>query len=386
RGGRRPRGAPAAPAGVRPRPMPETNVRRIVWRNADVARVLSMGALFLFLWKFFWMVHAALFLALLATLIAVVLHAPARLLSRWLPFRFAFLLVVLCFAAALVGLLVKLVPQVVDQTTLLARQLPDALSSVADWYKQKTGAPPDPALAASISRQAGEFAGRFVPLAFNAIGTVLGAAAVLVLAVCLAAQPELYRGLLLGVTPRETRERWERLYDEAGRSVRAWMIGKSLEMLLVGVATVVGLTLFGVPGALALGAFAGLLEFIPNLGPTVGAAPAVLAAFAVSPSKALWVAVYFMVQQQVAAALFLPLVERKAVRIPPAVLLVWQLMLAVGFGLLALFVATPLLAVIVVAVRVLHVEPAEARQQWDRREPGAALPDEAAAGAPGAVP
>jgi hypothetical protein len=50
------------------------------------------------------------------------------------------------------------------------------------------------------------------------------------------------------------------------------------------------------------------------------------------------------------------------------VLLVWQLMLALGFGLMALFVATPLLAVIVVAVRILYVEPQEARSQWDRRE------------------
>jgi predicted PurR-regulated permease PerM len=50
------------------------------------------------------------------------------------------------------------------------------------------------------------------------------------------------------------------------------------------------------------------------------------------------------------------------------VLLIWQLMLAVGFGALALFVATPLLAVIVVVVRVLYYEPARARQEWDRRE------------------
>jgi predicted PurR-regulated permease PerM len=369
--------------------MPETVVRRIVWRTADVARVLSLGALFLFLWRFFWLVHAALFLALLAVLIAVVIDAPVRLLRRVVPFRLAFALVLLCFLGAIAALLVKIVPQMLEQGTMLARQLPAALSSVADWYKHKTGAPPDPALAASLNRQAGEFAGRFLPLAFNAIGAVLGAAAVLVLAAFLAAQPELYRGLLLRAVPQPSRPRWERLYAQAGANVRAWIIGKSLEMLALGVTTTIALTLFGVPGALALGTFAGLLEFVPNLGPTIGAVPAVLAAFTLSPGKALGVAVYFLVQQQVAAALFVPLVERRAVNIPPAVLLVWQLMLAVGFGVLALFVATPLLAVIAVAVRVLYLEPAEERQQWDRRDPGAALPQawagEEGPGAPGSA-
>jgi predicted PurR-regulated permease PerM len=351
--------------------MADTGVRRIVWRSADAARVLALGAFFLFLWRFFWLIHHALFLLLLAALIAVVLHAPARALSRWIPFRLAFALVLAAFLGALAALLFRIVPQVVDQGTMLAQELPRTLDSIGRWYTQKAGAPPDPALAGSVGRQAAEFAGRFVPMAFNAIGVLLGGSAVLVLAVFLAAQPELYRGLLLRAMHPEARPRWERVYDEAGRSVRAWMIGKSLEMLLIGVATTVGLTLFGVPGALALGAFAGLMEFIPNVGPTVGALPAVLAAFAVSPGKALGVALYFLVQQQIAAALFLPLVERRAVNIPPAVLLTWQMMLAIGFGPLALFVATPLLAVLTVMARVLYYEPAEARQQWDRRDPAA---------------
>jgi hypothetical protein len=56
------------------------------------------------------------------------------------------------------------------------------------------------------------------------------------------------------------------------------------------------------------------------------------------------------------------------VDIPAAALLIWQLMLAVGFGLLGLFIATPLLAVIVVTLRVLWVEPSEERHTWNRRD------------------
>lgn len=348
--------------------MPDSVVRRITWRNADVAHVFTIGLLFLFVWKFFWMVYSALFLALLSVLLAIVLHAPARWLARWIPWRVAFPLVVAVFLLSMGGLLVAMIPQLVDQVTLLATQLPAALDSAADWYRQKTGRPPDAEMSRRVSEQAAEFAGRFVPLAFNMISAAVGSFALVVLAIFLAAEPAIYRTLLLRLASPEARPRWERVYDEAGTSLRAWVIGKALTMLVIGIATYVGLRLFGLPGALALGAFAALMEFVPNIGPTIAAIPAILAGFAISPALALYVAIFYFVLQQVQNAVTVPLVERRAVNIPPAALLIWQLMLAVGFGLLALFVATPLLAVLVVAVRILYLEPQEERLQWDRRE------------------
>ena len=93
-----------------------------------------------------------------------------------------------------------------------------------------------------------------------------------------------------------------------------------------------------------------------------------IAAFLISPGTALWVAIFYFLLQQLQSGIAVPLVERRAVDIPPAALLIWQIMLAIGFGLLGLFVATPLLAVIIVAVRVMYLEPSEDRQTWDRRE------------------
>jgi predicted PurR-regulated permease PerM len=349
--------------------MPESSsVRRITWRSADVVRALGLVVLFLFLWKFFWMVHSALFLVLLAVLIGIIINAPARALSRWLPFQVSFVLVLLGFLAGVGYLLVRMIPQLVTQGTQVAAQLPAALDSMAAWYQAKTGKAPDPALAADLNRQLSQFLARFVPMAFNAISLALGSFAIIVLAAFLAAQPGLYRGLLLSVVPEEARPRWTRLYDEAGGNLRAWVIGKACTMLAVGVATYIGLTLLKVPGALALAAFAALMEFIPNFGPTIAAIPAMVAAFSVQPVLAAYVAIFYFLLQQVQNAITVPLVERRAVNIPPAALLVWQLMLAIGFGVLALFVATPLLAVLVVAVRILYLEPAEELKQWDRRE------------------
>jgi predicted PurR-regulated permease PerM len=358
--------------------MAEAEVRRIIWRSADVARIFAMGMLFLFLWRFFWMVHSALFIVILAILIAIVIHAPAKRLERWgLPFRFALPLMTVVFVGGLVGLLVAMVPHVMQQVRLLATELPVALESVQTWFRSQAGEGPGSQFSQNITRQATEFIGRFVPMAFNMIATLLGSFAIIVLATFFAAQPELYRDLLLRVVPAESRDRWERVYTEAGRNLRHWTVGKALTMLFIGVVTYVGLTLFKIPGALALAAFAALMEFIPNFGPTIAAAPAVVAAFAISPGTALYVALFYFLLQQVQNAITVPLVERRAVNIPPAMLLVWQLMLAVGFGLMALFVATPLLAIIVVAVRILYFEKQEEKQLWDRREatPPTPLPD-----------
>lgn len=346
----------------------DSTVRRITWRTSDVARVFGLAILFVFIWRFFWLVHNALFLGLIAVLIAIVIAAPARFFARWIPYKVAFGLSVVGFLSLVGGTIVAVMPQVIEQVGLLAAQLPATAEAVTLWVEERTGAEPNSGTAARVQEQLTEFVGRFVPLAFNMIGMVLGSFAVLILAIFLAAQPSVYRALVLRAVPAGSRDAWERVYDEAGRNLELWVIGKAITMLLVGLATWCGLVLFGIPGALALGALAAVLEFIPNFGPTIAAVPAVAAAFLISPTKALSVAIFYFVLQQIQSALTVPLVERRAVNIPPAALLAWQLMLVIGFGFLGLFVATPLLAVLAVALRVLYFEPAEEREAWDRRE------------------
>jgi predicted PurR-regulated permease PerM len=364
--------------------MAESAVRRITWRNADIARILLLGMLFMFLWHFFWMVYSAVFVALIAVLLAIVLHAPARLLARWMPFRLSFTLVVLSFIIGFGLLMVAIIPQILHQFVLLSQEVPEAMNEAGAWLSERTGIERDEEMINEMNAQFVGFMERFLPFAFGLISAVIGSFAILVLAIFLGAQPEVYRNLIIRVTPPPSRARIARVYDEAGKCLRNWVIGKAISMLAIGIITWIGLLLFGIPGALALAAIAALLEFVPNLGPTIAAIPAIIAAFLISPATALWVAVFYIVLQQIQSGISVPLVERRAVNIPPAALLVWQLMLAIGFGILGLFVATPLLAVIVVAVRILYIEPTEERYEWDRRDATARSPELAGGDATGA--
>src|SRR5690606_1494221 len=283
------------------------------------------------------------------------------------------------FLMSLGGLMIAVIPQVLDQFGQLSQELPAAVNEAGDWLSDRTGVERDAEFAREMNTQFLGFMERFLPLAFGAISAVIGSFAIVVLAIFLGSQPEVYRNLIIRVTPPPSRPRIARVYDEAGRSLRNWVIGKALSMLAIGIITWIGLLLFGIPGALALAAIAALLEFIPNLGPTLAAIPAIVAAFLISPATALWVAVFYIVLQQIQSGISVPLVERRAVNIAPAALLVWQLMLAIGFGILGLFVATPLLAVIVVAVRILYIEPTEERYAWDRRDASTGSPETTAA-------
>ncbi|MDR0788123.1 MAG: AI-2E family transporter [Gemmatimonadota bacterium] len=348
--------------------MADNLVRRITWRTADVARVLSLGLVFLFLWRFFWMVYSAIFIALLAVLVAIVLYAPARYLSRWIPFRISFTLTTLAFLGALVALLLAIIPQVARQVTELAIELPEAIRDAGDWLAERSEMARDPRVIASVNRQLADFAGRFIPFAYNAISVAMGSFAILIMAVFLAWKPDLYREMILNMTPPPNRVSMARVYDRTGESLKTWVLGKAATMLMVGIGTWVGLRLFGIPGALALAAFAGLLEFVPNLGPVIASVPAIMAGFLISPSTAAWVALFYFGLQQVQNGITVPLIEQRAVNVPPAALLVWQVMLAVGFGILGLFVATPLLAIVMTATRIFYMEPSENHFAKDRRE------------------
>ncbi len=137
-------------------------------------------------------------------------------------------------------------------------------------------------------------------------------------------------------------------------------------MVAIASITTVGLLALGVKSALPLGIIAGILEFIPNIGPLLSAIPAILIAFADAPSKALAVAVLYWGIQFVENNLLIPYLMQEELDLPPALTLLWQALMAIVFGFVGLFIAVPLLAAIMVAVRMLYVrgtvpEPSPAR-------------------------
>ena len=108
--------------------------------------------------------------------------------------------------------------------------------------------------------------------------------------------------------------------------------------------------------AVALGVIAGLLEFVPTVGPIMAAVPAVAMGFLDSPEKALSVGLAYLVIQQLEGHLLIPLLMKEGMDLPPALTIVTQGVMALLFGFLGLMVAVPLLAAVIVPIKLLYVQ------------------------------
>ena len=174
----------------------------------------------------------------------------------------------------------------------------------------------------------------------------------------LAAQPELYRVGMLKLVPARGRALAAQALAASGRALRLWLLGRIVSMAVVGTLTWLGLTVIGVPSALALALVAALLEFVPFIGPILSAVPAVLLAFAESPEMAIWTALLFLAIQQFEGNVLEPLVQQRAVDLPPALLLFALVAGGLVFGVVGVILAAPLTVVLYVLVKRLYVQEA----------------------------
>ncbi|MCB1023830.1 MAG: AI-2E family transporter, partial [Acidobacteria bacterium] len=201
---------------------------------------------------------------------------------------------------------------------------------------------------------------KFLTSIGGAFSSTFGAAAnvlvILLLAIYLASEPQTYITGLIKLFPIGRRERIRDVAVEIGETLRWWLVGKFFSMLIIGFLTTIGLSIIGVPLALSLGIVAALLAFIPNFGPIVAVIPAVLFALAESPVKAIYVLILYLSIQLVESYLITPMIERETVSLPPVLTIFFQIFLGVLVGGLGLILATPLLTVIIVIVKMLYIE------------------------------
>jgi predicted PurR-regulated permease PerM len=143
-------------------------------------------------------------------------------------------------------------------------------------------------------------------------------------------RPKLHRYLLRLFEDQGAEAKAEALVVAIEKQVGGWVRGELLLMLVIGVMTYAGLMLLGVPYALPLAVIAGLLEAVPNLGPTIAAIPAIIIALTISPIIALGTLILSVVIQQLENNLIVPKIMQSATGTEP---LITILVLLVGFAL-----------------------------------------------------
>lgn len=239
----------------------------------------------------------------------------------------------------------------------VAPPVADSLPTVADSTSRVEAPQLHGRLVDAFYRQVGRLKALALGILTSTLAVFGGFVLVLFLAVYIAADPDVYkRGLLLLFSPA-ARTRLSPVLGAIAVKLRRWLGTQAIAMLVIGTVTTIVLWIIGVRAALPLGILAGILEFIPNIGPTLSAIPAVVVAFVDSPQKALIVMIAYWGIQFLENNLLIPYLMKEQLDLPPALTMMTQVVMAYVFGLMGLFVATPLLAAIMVAVQMLHVEP-----------------------------
>lgn len=303
-----------------------------------------------------WQLAHVLLLLFGAVLVAVLLRSVASLIEQFTPIpgRWAVGLACLLVAALLGGFAALLGAQIRTQALALVEATPDLIDATEDWLgldgiggwldERRSDVMESGDLVADVAST-------------STLLVSIGAEVLVVIAsgIYLALSPGLYRDGLVKLVPAQHQPEAQGTLDAVGRALKLWLLGQLMAMLLVGVLTTFGLWLLGVPSALALGFLAGLLEFVPFVGPLVSAVPAVALSLAESPATALWTAGLYVVIQQVEGNLITPLIQQRTVNLPPVLTIFAILAFGVLFGPLGVVLASPLAVVCFVLVKKLWV-------------------------------
>lgn len=194
----------------------------------------------------------------------------------------------------------------------------------------------------------------FFKSTFGILGDVY---VVLFIGIFFTASPRLYKQGVIKLIPPKSQRKAESVLNDVGVNLKKWLKGKLFAMLVVFILTSTGLLIMGVPMALALALIAGILNFIPNFGPLIALIPAVLVGFGEGTSTALWVAVLYILVQVAESNFITPLVQQRLISIPPALIIIAQLLIAPLTGGWGLLLATPLMVIIIVLVENLYIRP-----------------------------
>ncbi|MBI2263286.1 AI-2E family transporter [Candidatus Berkelbacteria bacterium] len=292
-----------------------------------------------------WFLIKTIDILILFFMVLVIVAALSPVVDRWslkMPRVIAVLLVYLLILLVIGGSFSLIIPPLVEQLTKLAQDLPHLLDKVSPFYESVKNA-----LTAS-SETLGNLSSHLSKLSSNLYQTTLGFISgvvaiftILVLSFYLLMEKDGATKLIAGLLPLNQKEKVADVFQKIGLKMGAWLRGQIVLALIVGVLVLIGLWLIQIPFPLALAVWAAFTELIPYIGPILGAIPAIIIGFLISPLTGILTILIYVIIQQIEANFLVPKVMQKAVGLSPVVIILALLIGGKLLGFLGVIIAIP---------------------------------------------
>jgi len=287
-----------------------------------------------------------------------------RRLPRWL----AILLVYVTIVGVIIFVSLLVIPPMIDQAQELWAGLP-AFVERAQSFLLDRGLLTHPFTLEDAVRAApgsGDAVGRVATAFTNVIGAIFGLITVLILTFYLLIDSDALFAAFLRLFPSSERARVADISTKISEKVSAWLSGQLILAGTIGFTAAIGLYLLGVPYFYVLALVAAFGELVPLIGPILSAIPAVLVALSLSPRLALFVLIFFVVQQQFENHLLVPKVMSRQVGVSAVVVITALLIGGSLLGILGALLAVPSAAIVQVMVQEVLDERDRLAEEADR--------------------
>ncbi|MBD3321739.1 MAG: AI-2E family transporter [Chitinivibrionales bacterium] len=291
-------------------------------------------------------------------LAAIMFDGIVGLLCRYVHLNRIFSLIstVLLFIILLAGTFTFIGPNIIEQAIEVFDQIPEAASKTKSILLNYSWGDIVWNRLTQVDYPASQIFDRIGSAFSSTIGVIGNVLIIFFIGLFMAFRPSVYINGFIKLIPQARRSRIREVLSTIGFSLRRWLLARCISMFVIGLLTLAGYLILDVQLALALAVIAGLLSFVPYIGPALGVVPALIVTVADKPVKVLYVLAVYIVIQTLESYLITPLIEQQATSVPAAFLIIIQIIMAVAGGLMGILIATPLAVAGIVAVKMLYVE------------------------------
>ncbi len=298
-----------------------------------------------------------LLMVVAGSLIAVYFHGLADAIERRTPLsRRVCMFISVLGTFAIIGTLFWFMgTKIQQQVSALSQDFPALVSKLEAQVKHyPLGQKMLDNISGDNSQKIANTAQSFFRTSFGVLGDMY---IILFLGIFFTLQPSVYKNGVIKLIPRSGQPKARQVMDRLSVVLKGWLKGMMVAMVLIAILTFTGLTIIGIPMALALAVIAGILNFIPNFGPIMAMVPAVLLGLTESTQTAIIVAALYILIQTLESNVITPTIQRRMINLPPALLIIGQVLMGTLSGALGIILATPMLAITMVLVDELYIKP-----------------------------